>query len=1210
MIKIQKNKGSSRISGLRSHSWKRFLRGPDSSLLEDLYVPALKEAVKYDRCCSYFSSTVLAAAARGFAGLIERLEAQGNKVSKPAVRLVVNEVLAEEDVRAMLETGNYTQLEKALKRRLKTPKDVLEKQRLAMLGWLVKKGLLEVRVGVLRRGEGIVHAKFGVITDERGDSIVFSGSGNESASGLMANYENLEVSTSWEDPDRHEHYSNEFDMLWKDGHPDVHTVTLPEAVRLRLIKFAPAEPPTKEPSNAIIRQKAFMTWQFIAEAPYLEHGDLACDDTAMVSLWPHQKWVVSDTATAWPGGRLLCDEVGMGKTIEAICILRRLLAGRGVTRALLLLPASIVKQWQGELREKGGIIAPRLEGQSTLVWPDDRVERVEDLAAALNKDILLMSRETARTENNLSILMEAKPWDLVILDEAHAARRRKQIEGEFNSGTLLFSLLRQLQLRAKAHGFLLLSATPMQTHPWEPWDLLTVLGEGGAWIAEFDDIRHYYGAIAGIVKGRCDSYLARRAAKLLAADPDVTPFPGAQGTTLDQKTLARHLCSVPVSSRANVVEWMRHSSPLGRAMHRNTRETLKEYFKQGRIENPPPLRSIEDIIFDYEKVAERRVYESIRAYIDKRYSELEREKPGKGFVMTVYRRRASSSPQALERSLNRRLKGLRRVIELKAYDSEIGEDEELSSRDLDDAGIPEEKISAAFPTDPQIAKAEAEEVQRLLDELRSLHGIDSKRDRFYDVIRQVIEDGRTVLIFTEYFDTMEYIRDNLLDLFRQSVGCFSGEGGQIWDGSNWQKVTKDVITDKLQAGEIKALVCTDAASEGLNLQAAGAVINYDLPWNPSKVEQRIGRIDRIGQKLGEIKIINFFLKDSVDERVYQALRERIGLFERFVGAMQPVLSRARKMLLEQEPPNVTALEEQASSVEDDFLASETYMSSHAVPETPEAKSPLNKDQIEKALVYLSEDIGFKVTKDKGGKIIGIRTPDSHRLKCTFDTSALEADNHLLPLNPFGNITNMIVNHLSRPGENLPLIVASHQEGSFRSSVVFWIEGKAIRDIENFEEIDKKLESWSGNYPDPNLWVEAQEKARRRAKRNVENMIKRAKEIEEKGMKRQIEAARIRLLKELGRYLVCVDQDIGDLNQVLSKQKNRDIASAQRLNKCLQKLGGYPDWPETIIEELREFLDGLTPNERSARLLGSQLDAALDDPRWVAADRVAIRKSNQ
>lgn len=370
-------------------------------------------------------------------------------------------------------------------------------------------------------------------------------------------------------------------------------------------------------------------------------------------------------------------------------------------------------------------------------------------------------------------------------------------------------------------------------------------------------------------------------------------------------------------------------------MHRNTRDTLKEYFRQGKIEAPPPTRTIEDKVFDYLEVAERRVYDSIKRYIDKRYSELEAEKPGKGFVMTVYRRRASSSPQALERSLERRLSGLRRVMERKAYDSEVGEDEKLSSRDRDDAGISEEKISAAFPIDPQIAKAEAEEVQRLLDDLRVLHGIDSKRDQFYDVIRRVIDDGRAVLIFSEYVDTMEYIRDNLRDLFRQSLGCYSGEGGQVWDGSKWQKVTKDVITEKLQKGEIKALVCTDAASEGLNLQAAGAVINYDLPWNPSKVEQRIGRIGRIGQKLGEIKIVNFFLKDSIDERVYRVLRERCGLFEHFVGAMQPVLSKARIMLLGQEALDVDALEEQASTVEQDFLASETYISSRAVLEEPD-----------------------------------------------------------------------------------------------------------------------------------------------------------------------------------------------------------------------------------------------------------------------------------
>jgi superfamily II DNA or RNA helicase len=1194
----KKNEGADNM-GLRSRSWKRFLRGPDTSLLEDLYVPALKEAVRYDRCCSYFSSSVLAAASRGFAGLIERLESQGDKAPKPAVRLVVNEVLAKEDVHVMLESGDTKALEEVLNRRFRTPKDVLEKQRLAMLGWLVKKGFLAVRVGVMRRGEGIVHAKFGVIIDGAGDSVVFSGSGNESASGLMANYENLEVSTSWEDPERYKHYSEEFESLWRDTHSDVHTVSLPEAMRLRLIKFAPPEAPTTEPSNAIVRQKAAMVWQFIAEAPYTEGGDLACDATAMVNLWPHQKRVVSETAAAWPGGRLLCDEVGMGKTIEAICILRRLLAGRGVRRALLLLPAGIVKQWQAELREKGGIIAPRLEGQNTLIWPDDRVEKTVDLTEALNTDILLMSRETARTENNLPIIMAAEPWDLVVLDESHAARRRKQVEGEFNSGTLLLNLLRLLQLRGKARGFLLLSATPMQTHPWEPWDLLTILGEGGAWIAEFDDVRKYYGVVAGINKGRCDSGLARKAAELILSDPDGAPFPGERSGTLDQKNLAWRLASVPITRRDEIVEWMRCASPLGRRMHRNTRDTLKEYFTQGKIEAPPPTRTIEDKVFDYLEVAERRVYDSIKRYIDKRYSELEAEKPGKGFVMTVYRRRASSSPQALERSLERRLSGLRRVMERKAYDSEVGEDEKLSSRDRDDAGISEEKISAAFPIDPQIAKAEAEEVQRLLDDLRVLHGIDSKRDQFYDVIRRVIDDGRAVLIFSEYVDTMEYIRDNLRDLFRQSLGCYSGEGGQVWDGSKWQKVTKDVITEKLQKGEIKALVCTDAASEGLNLQAAGAVINYDLPWNPAKVEQRIGRIDRIGQKLGEIKIINFFLKDSIDERVYRVLRERCGLFEHFVGAMQPVLSKARIMLLGQEALDVDALKEQASTVEQDFLASETYLSSRAVLEEPDLIAPLNKKHFEKALGYLREDIGFKVTKDKSGKIIKIKRADSPGFKCTLDTSALESDAHLLPLNPWARITQWILESLSRPGENLPLVVAPHQDGSFRSSVMHWIEDRSVQEIETFEEVEKKLDSWDGNFPDPGLWVKAQEKARSKARKNVKKLLNEAQEIEEKGRRLQIKAARLRLLKELGRYLVCVDEEIGDLNQVLFRQMKRDIASAQRLEKCLRKLGGYPDWPETILEELREFLDALTPNDRNARLLGSQLDAALDDPRWMA-----------
>ena len=320
--------GSHPGESLRGHQWVRFIRGPDPQLLDKLYVPALGVGLRYDRCCSYFSSSVLAAAAAGFGRLIERLAAMP-VAPKPAVRLLVNEELIAEDVRALTERGDQRRLEEILLRRFRTPREALERDRLAMLAWLVQQGLLEIRVGVMRHGAGIMHAKFGIVTDPGGDSLVFAGSGNESASGLMANYERLEVSTSWEDPDRLREYSEEFAALWSDVHADVHTVALPDALRLKLIRLAPTEPPIVEPSGALARQRTAMLFRMIVEAPFLSDGGRSCDATAIVNQWPHQRHVVDEAAEAWPDGRLLCDEVGMGKTIEAILVLRRLLGGVG-----------------------------------------------------------------------------------------------------------------------------------------------------------------------------------------------------------------------------------------------------------------------------------------------------------------------------------------------------------------------------------------------------------------------------------------------------------------------------------------------------------------------------------------------------------------------------------------------------------------------------------------------------------------------------------------------------------------------------------------------------------------------------------------------------------------------------------------------------------------------------------------------------------------
>jgi superfamily II DNA or RNA helicase len=1187
------------LATLRDRTWRRFLRGPDQALLDELYVPALAAALRYDRCCAYFSSSVLAAAARGFGAFIERLIALAEAAPQPAVRLIVNEELPEEDVRALIERGDTAALEAHLLKRLKSPKDVLEKERLGMLGWLAKRGLLEVRVGVMRFGEGIVHAKFGIVTDSAGDALVFNGSGNESAAGLRANYEEIEISTSWTDPERLAYFRSRFDDLWNDLDATVHTVPLPEAVRLKLIKFAPKELKSGEPSNALARQRAEMLWRFIAEAPYLENGAAACDATAFVDMWPHQRQVVEDTANAWPSGRLLCDEVGMGKTIEAILVLRRLLAGRGVRRVLILLPAGLQIQWQQELREKGGLLFPRFDLVKGLVWPDGREERLADgLAEALRQDWLILSRETARSENSRPIVLTAEPWDLVLLDEAHAARRANQVETEFNSATLLLELLRQLQLQRKARGLLLLSATPMQTHPWEPWDLLAVLGEGGHWLSEFCVVREYYRAVVAVQNGRCTLPTAKAAGVALALDPAVEPPDVKPDLKLaDAQEIANALAFARPAEREALARWMRRASPLARRMHRNTRETLRRYHALGLIDRPPARRRVQDELFDFQDAAERRVYDAITRYIERRFAELETEKPGKGFVMTVYRRRAASSPYALEQSLKRRADGLRRVAARQSAD--LYADIELDPRDRDDLGDidPSGRVSAALPSDPEIAKRELNDVEGLLEQLLALGSRDSKRDRFYDLLRHATDDGRAVLVFTEYADTMHYLRDQLVGHYGKQLGCYSGDGGQRWNGERWAGMPKDEIARLLQTGELKLLVCTDAASEGLNLQAAGALINFDLPWNPSKVEQRIGRIDRIGQRHSEIRIVNLFLKDSVDEQVYRALRERCGLFEHFVGRMQPVLATARRALLDPREDALGAIRRAADEVDQEPLAAEAYVETDALAAVG-VEAPVTRDDLCDALAVLNGSFGVRARAVGGQRfrISGIAG------ELSLSEEALDRHEHTIPLTPLSPVTAQIAAAMLRPGEGLPLVTATAAAGSFRATEALWVGGQQNERVTSYAQLRALVGKWDGTYPDPKRRREAEDAARRAAEHRIEAAMACANERERDGLARQLQAARLRLLRELGKYLVSVGQGTDNLNEVLYRQLQReDIVSRERLKRVLARLGvDYPDWPDYLLEELAAFDRRVTSNERRGRLIGKELDAALADPRWRAA----------
>lgn len=1168
---------------LRDRRWRRFLNAPDPELLSELYEPALAEAVRYDRCCAYFSSYVLAVAARGFAPLVTRLLESKEAFEPPPVRLLVNEELTRDDVDAMLHAHGAEALAERLAARLVEPRDALETERLALLGLLVKRGLLEVRVGVMRSGRGILHAKFGVITDASGDALVFSGSGNESAHGLIANYEELEVTQSWEDPERYEYFRNRFEELWAGNNPQVDVISLPAAVRDRLIRYAQHEDVPVVLARPVMsrreRLEAWMRWRFALEAPWFPSGGRNCDAMAPgVSLWPHQLRVVEESAAAWPAGRLLCDEVGMGKTVEAIMILRRLLAGRGVRRALLLVPAGILRQWQDELREKGGLLVPRLEGQSTLVWPDGREEQALDLATVLRQPLLLMSREMARLEQNASVVLASPVWDLVLLDEAHAARRKSQVETEFNSATLLLELLRKLQLEGRARGLLLLSATPMQTHPWEPWDLLGTLGEGAPWLADFAVVRTFYEALGG---AQDRPVPMERGLVIAATVKQDESFPVL---AVNPSELPRRLLLAASGERHKLAAQLRDGAPLGRRMHRNTRQTIRAYYQRGLIERPPAERRIQDVRYEFADPDERALYDNVQAYVERRFQELEAERPGKGFVMTVYRRRAASSPLALRRSLERRKYGLETVARGAAPDATDSLDAS-DQQDIDElmGGAPGPRFATSLPDDPDVARQELRDVERLLERLNALSRGDSKLDQFIRALQFATDDGRPCLVFSEFTDTVEYLRDALFPSFGAGVACYTGDGGLVFEEGEWRRVTKQEITSRLSARGVRVLVCSDAASEGLNLQVAGALINYDLPWNPARVEQRIGRIDRIGQLASELRIVNLVLADSVDERVYQVLSQRCDLFQSYVGAMQPVLSVARQMLLGVKPFNAAALNLEADRAAADALAHAAFRSGDQSP--PSGPPPgVTIEDLARGHSFLKR--GTHVNTRDGARPLAA------------SWSELAADPTAVPLSALLADVRAIGVELREPGERLPLVLGAVDEGPFRAIVAVWAGEEGHEIVERAERLEALLGMWNGDLISESRWAEAHAVARDDAQRVVQAMRERAVVEERAGLRRQVEAARRRLLWELARFIACGANANDDFNDGFHRAMQRGGQVGALLERA-HGLVGYPEWPSDIVRLAVQNAERLGANRRRNVLLGSPLEAAVRDPRWVA-----------
>lgn len=180
-----------------------------------------------------------------------------------------------------------------------------------------------------------------------------------------------------------------------------------------------------------------------------------------------------------------------------------------------------------------------------------------------------------------------------------------------------------------------------------------------------------------------------------------------------------------------------------------------------------------------------------------------------------------------------------------------------------------------------------QELLRLKTQADHLRAVDTKYQEFIQLVRQLMTnlDNPQIIVFSFFVRTLHYLKERLTaEGYR--VGLISGEIPVVSDG---QQIGRYELMEAFRIKEIDIFLSSEVGGEGLDFQFCQAMVNYDLQYNPMRIEQRIGRIDRFGQTADKVTVANMYIKDTVDEKIYEALYERIQLVQDSVGALEPIL---------------------------------------------------------------------------------------------------------------------------------------------------------------------------------------------------------------------------------------------------------------------------------------------------------------------------------
>jgi superfamily II DNA or RNA helicase len=563
-------------------------------------------------------------------------------------------------------------------------------------------------------------------------------------------------------------------------------------------------------------------------------------------------------------GLLIADEVGLGKTIEAGIIWTELRAREDMRRLLVVCPAMLTDKWQEELRNRFGI-------EATVVNAKSLTEELRRSSAYGPMKAWIASYHSLRppknwrppaeggveAKSNRAALAEllsenegSDPLvDLVIFDEAHYMRNPE------SAANRLGELLREV-----SHCRVLLSATPINLHNQDLFELLRLCDpEHFQFQSSF---REMIEANQPLVRAR-DAALRRDS----TVEEIVQHLRDASETPLlsESKQLASLLHQPPTSDqlqsvayRADLATSLERINLLGHVLTRTRKRDVQLHrpVREVRRESVP-MTDAERKFYEY-------VTETTRDYAWKKGI-------SDGFLLATPQRQVCSCPAAFARAWVGGDDGL--VDDLS---QSVMEDAE----ELDDEADFDE-ISAS------LKQYLLHNRPRDLD-IQALENGDSKFKRLLSVTQEYFaaNPSEKLVLFTSYRATARYLQTKLSEA---GVGAML-----IW--GNMKQRKQDVINEFAERTDVRVLVSTEVASEGVDLQFCKVLVNYDLPWNPMRVEQRIGRIDRLGQVADKIHIWNLFYERTIDERILGRLLERLRIFTESLGEPEPIIGETIQRL--------------------------------------------------------------------------------------------------------------------------------------------------------------------------------------------------------------------------------------------------------------------------------------------------------------------------